>query len=134
MKKSLRPITILVIGPALAGISVAVVAAIVGHDPCTVRSCVIWFIAGAIQGAVVLAPFAASEGLRTRLAYLRPYTFRIQWDVSLAMAVALGYILAYLRQGIFDGFVVLAFAVVFIGAGVKVVMSNLDEPDKLTAE
>jgi hypothetical protein len=132
MKKSLPPIAILTIGPALAGVAVAGVAAILGHDPCTVRSCVIWFIAGAIQGAVVLAPFAASEGLRTRLAYLRRYAFQIQWYVSLTAAVALGYILAYLRHGTFDGFVLLAFAVIFVGAGIKVVTSNLDEPDKQT--
>ncbi len=134
MKKSLRPITILVIGPALAGIAVAVVAAIVGHDPCTVRKCVIWFVAGAVQGALVLAPIAAGEGFRARLAYLRPYAFQIQWYVFLTMAVAFGYILAYLRQGTFDGLVLLAFAVVFVGAGIKVVTSNLDEPDKRIAE
>ena len=108
--------------------------AVVGHDRLTVRSCVIWFVAGAVQGALVLAPIAAGEGLATRLARLRPHAFQIEWNVSLAMAVAIGYILAYLRHGTIDGFVLLAFAVVFIGAGIKVMMNTLDEPDKRTAD
>ena len=133
--KSLRPVTIMATGPPLAGVAVSAVAATLGHDACTVRSSVIWFVLGAVNGALVLSPFAASEAFRGKLTYLRPHAERIEWYVSLTMAaIALGYILAFIRKGGFDGFVALAFAVVFIGAVIKSALNSLDEPGEGSAD
>ncbi len=132
--KSLRPITILAVGPPLVGVAVSAVAAIAGHDACTVRSSLISFVMGLVLGALILTPIAAVEAFRARLAYLLgAYAFRIQWYVSLTMAFAMGYALASMRQGGFDGFVGLAFAAVFIGAMIKMAMGILYEPGEGSA-
>ncbi len=124
--KPLRPIMIMAVGPPLIGVAVSVVEVVVGHDGWTSRSIIIGFVAGMILGALILAPIAFAEAFRTRLTnLLGPHTFAIQWNVSLIMALAMGYILGATRQGASDGFLALALALVFVGAMIKVVIGIL---------
>jgi hypothetical protein len=127
--KPLRPITILAVGPPLAGAAVSAVAAILVPGACTVRSILIWFVTGSILGAVILAPFATVEALRARLVYLLgPHAYLVSWYVSISMAVAFGYLLAVMRQATIDGFFWLAIAVLFTGAMLKMAMQVLYRP------
>ena len=50
---------------------------------------------------------------------LLPYAFYIQWYVSLAMAFAMGYLLASARHTAFDAIGIVAVFVVFLGACTK---------------
>lgn len=124
--KPLRPLTILAVGPPLAGVAVSAVAAILVPGVCTVRGIVIWFVTGVISGAVILIPIATVEAFRARLVYvLGPSAYPIWWSTSLSMAVAFGYMLAVIRGGGVDGFFWLAIAVLFIGAMLKMAMQIL---------
>jgi hypothetical protein len=124
--KSLPPITVVALGPPLAGIAVSAVAAVLVPGVWTARGILIWFVAGAFLGVVVLAPVAAVEAFRARLIYLLgTHVQQIWWYVSLSMAVAFGYMLAVMRRGSFDGFFWLAVAVLFTGAILKMAMQIL---------
>lgn len=127
--KPLRPLLILAAGLPLAGMAVSVIAAIVGHDAWTARGGVVWFVAGAALGALILVPIALVEASRATLSdFLSPYAFRVQLYVSLTMAAAMGYLLATLRQGASnDVFAIVAMAIVFVGAMIKMAMGILYE-------
>jgi hypothetical protein len=127
--KSLRPITILAVGPPLAGVAVSAVAAILVPGVLTARGILTWFLAGAFSGAVILAPIAAVEAFRARfISLLGPHEHQIWWYVSITMAVAFGYMLAVMRRGSFDGFFWLAAAVLFTGAVLKMAIQILYRP------
>lgn len=116
------------------GAAVSSVAAIAGHDACTVRSSLIWFGTGLVFGALILTPIAAVEAFRPRLLHLLgPYAFRIERYASLSMAFAMGYVLASMRQSVFDRFVGLALALVFICAMLKMALEELYKPGKGSA-
>jgi hypothetical protein len=131
--KSLRPITILAVGPPLAGVAVSAVAAILVPGACTVRGILIWFVTGSTLGAVILGPIATVEAFRARLAYLLgPHANQIWWHVSIGMAIAFGYMLGVMPRGGFDGFFWLAIAVLFTGAMLKMAMEILHKPGSLS--
>jgi hypothetical protein len=124
--RPLRPVTILAAGLPLAGAAVSIVAAIVGHDAWTARGGFIWFVMGAVLGALILTPIALAEAFRAGWSHLiGPYAFRLEWYVSLSMAVATGYLLATMRQGAFDLVSGLAIAIVLVGAMIKMAMEIL---------
>jgi hypothetical protein len=119
--KPLRPTTLLAVGSPLAGIAVSVGAALVSQDELTARTLLIWFVVGAAIGALMLLPIALIEAFRPSLVRaLGPYAFHIEAYASLVMAAAFGYMLSSMRQGVPDGFAVLAGTVLFVGAVIKV--------------
>jgi len=132
--KSLRPITILTVGPPLAGVAVSAVATILVPGAWTARGILIWFVGGAFLVAVILAPIAAVEAFRARLIdLLGPYAQQIWWYASISMAIAFGYMLAVMQRGSFDAFSWLAVAVLFTGAMLKMAMEILYEPGSSSA-
>jgi hypothetical protein len=126
--KSPRPITMLAVGPLLAGAIVAVVAAFASADVLSARDICIFFILGLVLGAMVLYPFVLAEAYRANLVRLFGINAsRIDRYVSLTGATAIGYVVASLRQGSTDGFYWLAWGIVLIAAMVKAAISVLYE-------
>src|SRR5271165_6297398 len=110
--KSLRPITILAVGPPLAGVAVSAVFAILDPGANTVRGILISFVMGGLFGAVIFIPIAIVEAFRAQLVYLLgPAGHLIWWYVSLSMAFSFGYMLGVGRRGVVDTFFWLAIAV-----------------------
>lgn len=121
--KSLRPITSLALAAVLGGVAVAIIASIAKPDTMTVPGLLLWFGSGAASGLIVVAPIAAGEAFReplTRLVGQR--AFHLNWYVSLLMAMAMGYVYASIHHQVFDKLTAVSLVVVFLGAGVKVLM------------
>jgi hypothetical protein len=135
--KSLQPITILAVGPPLAGVAVSIVASILVPGVWTAPRILFWFVAGAILGAVIFAPIAAAEAeaFRARLIYLLgPHRHQIWWYVSISMTVAFGYMLAVPERGSSNGFFWLAVAVLFTDTMLTMALQILYERGSRSAE
>ncbi len=74
--------------------------------------------AGSVAMATVLA-----IGARHR-EWVARHRFRIQWYVSLPMMLALGYLVACVRHGIFDTVAFACMGVIALGAILKVGLSD----------
>jgi len=124
--KSLQPITILGVGPLLAGATVTVVAAFASADGLSAGGICIFFVLGLVLGAIVFYPIVLAEACRANLVrLLGTNASRIEWYVSLTGAIAIGYLVASLRQGSMDGFYWLAWCIVLISAMVRMAISVL---------
>jgi hypothetical protein len=83
---------------------------------------------------VIFGQIAACEAVRaSSVSDIERLKFRSDRYSSLTMAVAAGYILASMRQGVFDYFVALAVAMVVVGFIVKMAMARLCESSKESA-
>ena len=119
--KTLRPITVLFLGPAALSIAMG---------------CAEWFALphshsftdtlwasglGLAAGLVFFGPIAALLKIRDR----HPeWLFRIGWYTSLLMLFALGYLAACVRLRAFDPHTLVCMAVVGICAAIKIGLSN----------
>lgn len=117
--KQLRPITIMTLGPLMLGFVFIVICA-VGIGKPDLPKAGFSFITGAIFGLVMFAPFAIAEGLGQRISRLPWHIlYKIQWHVSLLMAVGMGYMFGSMRHGTFDTILVIALLLYFWGAMAK---------------
>lgn len=126
--KSLRPISSLALAAVLGGFVVSIVAGFAKPDARTGRELLYWFGSGAVSGLIVVAPIAAGEGFRGPLRRLvGQHAFHVNWYVSLLMAIAVGYVYASIHHQVFDKLTAVSGVVVFLGAGVKLLMGAVYE-------
>jgi hypothetical protein len=122
--RSLRPVTVVCVGCLLLGAATAVIAEVTLPDARSVRGLLIWSTGGVVTGLVFLFPIALVEAFRETLARrLRPYSLCIERYVSLAMMLALGYLIASTVHAAADWITLLAFLLVGLGAWTKVGLS-----------
>ncbi|MGQ0633035.1 MAG: hypothetical protein ACT4QC_00340 [Planctomycetaceae bacterium] len=128
--KSLRPLNSFALAGLLGGVIIAIIAAIANpnSDTRTVRGLLIWFVAGAGSGLFMVAPIVAGEVFHRPLARFLGYrAFRVNWYVSLGMAMALGYLYSSMYHQTFDTLAAVSLVVVFLGALAKTLLGAVYE-------
>lgn len=124
--KPLKPITVLIAGPLLAGVAAAIVFAFVGCDTTTAQGILAFFFGGITLALLILIPTAGVEIFHIPLMRLAgSYLYAIDWYVSLASAVAAGYALASMRHHTVDGIASVAMIFIMAGAMLKTAMHTL---------
>ncbi len=104
----------------LFGAAIAICAGLTYPAERTLHGLFLWLAIGISMGLLLFVPMAVLETFRANLVRrLLPYAFYIQWYVSLAMAFAMGYLLASARHTAFDAIGIVAVFVVFLGACTK---------------
>ena len=129
--KSLCPLVLVVLGPMLLGVAMAAAAVLTAAESRNIHGILLWLFMGIVLGLVLFLPMAVLEAFRPTLARrLRPYACHIERYVSLAMALAMGYLLASGRYAAFDVTTMLAGFVVWLGAMTKVGLWILFRPSE----
>jgi hypothetical protein len=119
-KKPLRPITIAVAGPSTLSVATSIAVFLSPPEPHRWSELLIAFGMGAAIGLTVFVPIAAALAFSTRLfGWLERYGSRVEWYMSISMAVSLGYIAASVHQRSVDGITVVTLLVVFLCALAK---------------
>jgi hypothetical protein len=132
--KSLKPSTIVTVGPALLAVGSAVGFWFALPDSRTVRGVGWSLLIGGVFGLAIFGPMAAAWVLRQRHPdWLFRHAFRIQWYTSAAMGLSLGYLIACLRHSIFDTVASFASLVVFLGAVTKSALGDALHKDSKDA-
>jgi hypothetical protein len=123
--KSLKPLTIIVVGPMLLAVAFPagtwVVLPSARHLVGMAWACLI----GAVGGLVFFGPMAAVIWLKTRFReWFERNFYRLQWHTSMAMGVALGYWIACSVDNAGGNLLMPATVILILGASVKVGLSN----------
>ena len=132
--KTLRPITIVTLGPALLGVVQAVATCFLLPGSRRVSDIAWAILIWTAFGLVIFGPIAVAVGIRERRPdWLQRHSFRIHWYASAAMGLSLGYLLACLRHEVFDGLAIMAVVLVGFGATVKIALSVAVNQKELNA-
>ena len=100
--KSLRPITVVTVGPVVAGLAWALLVALCLPEWRTPSRIVLAVLSGVALGLIVFAPIATGLAIRgPRHKSLLRHSSQISWYTSLAMGLSLGYLFAWLLKVIF---------------------------------
>ena len=117
------------VGPGLVAIATAAVTWLVLPNSRHLPDIVRWFLVGAAGGLAFFGPLAAVLAAKARHPrWLFRHSIRINWYASMAMGLSLGYLLASRRHGTFDGLACASSAIVFLGAVVKIGLSDALQP------
>ncbi len=128
--KTLRPLTILVVGALSTGVAFPLIAYLSSPPPHDVRTTFWGFAIGSVAGLLFVAPIAIGEAIRSRSNRSRySMFFRIHWIASLGMALAMGYLAASYVHHTFDLIVIVAMLIVFLGAMTKACVGIILKPD-----
>src|SRR6266853_6089098 len=118
--KSIRPSTIITLGPPLLGIAIAVGASLAMPRPRELPGFGWLFAIGAAAGLAMFGPIAAILTIGERHPeWLGRHSWRIGFYSSMAMGLSMGYLAACMYHSVSDNFMLAAFALVFLGAVVK---------------
>ena len=121
--KSLRPLTIVLLGPAILALAGTALWGVVRPDMRTLYGLGLGFMLGAALGLSTFGPIAAGVAIRNRHpGWVNSYFPHINWYTSFIMALSLGYLAALHRHHVFDRLGTAACLGVFLGATVKVVL------------
>jgi hypothetical protein len=123
--KTLQPITLVTLGPALLGVAQVVAVWLSLPDSRRLADIAWALLVGTGFGLVIfgLIALAVLAGER-RPDWVHRYGFCVNWHTSVAMGPSLGYLVASIRHELFDGLAVAAFMIVFLGAVVKVALNE----------
>jgi len=123
--KTLRPITLVTLGPALLGVAQAVAVWLSLPDSRRLADIAWALLVGTGFGLVIfgLIALAVLTGER-HPDWLYRYSSCVSWHTSTAMGLSLGYLFACLRHQVFDSLSAGAFMIVFLGAVVKVALNE----------
>ena len=123
--KALRPVTIVTLGCALLGVAQAVAVCLLLPDSRRLTDIAWALLVGTGFGLVMFGPIAlAVLTIERRPDWVHRYGFCVNWHTSIAMGLSLGYLVASLRHQVFDDSAAGAFMIVFLGAVVKVALSE----------
>src|SRR5207249_2048315 len=131
----LRPVLIVTVGPVLLGFAFAVACYLALPRSRRVTDVTFALVVGIGFGLAIFGPIAVARSIgKRRPDLLYRHSYRIHWYTSAAMGLALGYLLACFRHGVFDRLAGAAMLVVFLGAVVKIALgSAYTEVNKLLA-
>ncbi len=123
--KTLRPITLVTLGPALLGVAQAVAVWLSLPDSRRLADIAWALLVGTGFGLVIfgLIALAVLAGER-RPDWVHRYGFCVNWHTSITMGLSLGYLVASIGHDLFDTLAVLAFGIVFFGAVVKIALND----------
>ena len=97
--KTLRPITLVTLGPALLGVAQAVAVWLSVPDSRRVSDIAFAILVGTVLGLVSFGPIALAVLTRDRRPdWLHRYGFCVNWHTSIAMGLSLGYLVASIRH------------------------------------
>jgi hypothetical protein len=120
----LRLIGLACLGSLLLGTVITICAGFTYPAERTLRGLLVWLAIGISMGLLHFLPIAVVEALRPILARrLRSSAFHIQWYVSLAMALGMGYFLASIWHATFGGMVLVAVLIIWLCAWTKLSLS-----------
>ena len=122
--RTLRPSVIVTAGPLLLGAAIAAGSTLAmprSHEPPGFG----WLFAiGAAAGLAMFGPIAAILALGERHPeWLARHSCRIGFYSSMAMSLSMGYVAACMYHRVSDNFMLVAFALVFLGATVKTALA-----------
>jgi hypothetical protein len=122
--KTLGPFKILTLGPILLGLAFSVGTWLVMPNSRDWPGFG-WALAiGAAGGFAVFGPIAGIIAIQKRWpSWLGQHAWVIGFYSSLAMMLSMGYLAACVRHRVWDGFMLVAFALLFFGAEVKATLS-----------
>src|SRR5438034_11619877 len=122
--KTLRPSLIVTAGPLLLGVAMAVGASLAMPRSHELPGLCWLFAIGAAAGLAMFGPIAAILAIAERHpVWLGRHSWRISFYSSIAMGLSMGYLAACMYHSISDNFMLVAFALVFLGATVKTALS-----------
>ena len=116
----LRPATVAAVGPPLLALTFAAGTWVAMPNSRDLSSAGWTLAIGAVGGLAIFGPIAAMLALgQRRPKWLGRNAWRIGFYASMAMALALGYLAACIRHGVWDSLMLVASAILFLGAAVK---------------
>ncbi len=122
--KSIRPSAIIVLGPLLLGIAIAVGALLAMPRSHELPGFGWLFAIGVAAGLAMFGPIAAILAIGERHPeWLGRHSWRIGFYCSMAMGLSMGYLAACVYHSVSDNFMLAALALVFLGAVVKTALS-----------
>jgi hypothetical protein len=123
--KAVRPITVLILGPAALAMAVTCGAWFALPQERTLAGILAAFGIGAVGGLTFFGPIAGALAIRaSHSEWFTRHYWQIQWYVSLPMMLALGYFAACIRHGIFDTMTFACMTLVALGAALKIGLSG----------
>jgi len=122
--KTLRPSIVVTAGSLFLGAAIAVGSSLAMPYAHELPGFGWLFAIGAAGGLAMFGPIAAILALGERHpAWLARHAWRISFYSSMAMGLSMGYLAACMYHSVSDNFMLVAFALVFIGATVKTALS-----------
>jgi hypothetical protein len=123
--KTVRPITVLTVGPAALATALACGAWFALPPERTVHGILSAFGIGAAGGLLFFGPLAGALAVRAKPGgWLTRNYWRIQWYVSLGVMLALGYLAACIRHDVVDAMTFACMALVALGVALKIGLSG----------
>jgi hypothetical protein len=122
--KTLAPSKIVTLGPILLGVAFSVGTWLVMPSSRDWPSFG-WALAiGTAGGFAVFGPIASILAIANKWpGWLAQHAWQIGFYCSFIMALSLGYLAACIRHSLSDAFMLIAFAMLFLGADVKAALS-----------
>jgi len=122
--KTLRPSIVVTAGPLFLGAAIAVGASLAMPQSQELPAFGWLFAIGTVAGLAMFGPIATILAIGERhTAWLGRHSWRIGFYSSMAMGLSMGYLAACMYHSVSDNFMLVAFALVFIGATVKTALS-----------
>jgi hypothetical protein len=118
--KPLKPLTILLLGPALLALAVMVVAVTVNPALRTPRGGWIGLVVGAALGLIIFVPLAAGRARPPQ--FVRRHFESLERWSSVLLAMGLGH---WLFAGMGNNGLLIAFSVLFLSASFRAYLSML---------
>jgi len=122
--KLLRPSTIVILGPLLLGIAIAAGSSLAMPRSHELPGFAWLFAVGAAVGLAMFGPIVVILAVgRRNPDWLDRQSWRIDFYTSVAMGMSVGYLAACMRYSVSGNLMFAAFAILFLGATIKVALT-----------